>query len=263
MDRGVKAVLFDLDETLVLERPTAEKLIGSICSEIEERRGLSPDALGESVFAEARKLWFTHDLHPFCKQIGVSSWEGLWGRFEGDSDELAALRAWTPVYRTQTWANALALHGCNDDSLAGQLAEQYYEERAHVHIKFPEVCDVLDALKGRYRLGIITNGASDMQRTKLAGAGLDAWFDAVVAAGDVLSRKPNRAPFERALSLLEASPNTSVMIGDSLEGDIQGAQQMGICAVWLNRLGRANETDITPDHELESLTDLLTILGLD
>ncbi len=262
MGRDITAVLLDFDETLALERPTAERLIEDICSETENRHGLAPDALRDSVFAEARKLWFAHELRPFCKQVGISSWEGLWGRFVGDSDELTALRAWTAVYRPRAWANALAVHGCDDTSLADELAERYYEVRAQTHVRFPETCEVLDALKGRYRLGVVTNGASDMQRTKLSGAELDTYFDAVVAGGDVRARKPDPAPFERALSLLDVSPDAAVMVGDSIEGDVKGAQDMGICAVWLNRPGRANDTDITPDHEIESLTSLLAILGL-
>ncbi|MCP4643703.1 MAG: HAD family hydrolase [bacterium] len=257
----VKAVIFDLDETLVHERGTAEQVVHETCLLARNGREVDATALQTSVFEEARRLWYAHPIHPFCNRIGVSSWEGLWGRFEGDGPDLAALRAWAPEYRLRTWTDALAVHGIDDTKLAQAMADHFPRERRKHHIVFEDAAPVLEFLRGRVRLGILTNGASDLQREKLDGARLAGDFEAFVAGGDVGNRKPQPDGFNRVLELLGASPAESAMVGDNLKSDIQGACAMGIHAVWLNRKGVTNDSDVTPDAEISGLDELAAALG--
>ena len=182
MTRRPRAVLFDLDDTLVEEEPARDAaLIATARS--AGRADLDPAELSTTVRRVARELWWAHPLHDFAYGIGVASWEALWARFEGDGAELATLRAWAPEYRLEAWHGALAELGVDDRALAGTLAERFPVERRRIHRRYADAEPVLRALRedGRFRLGLLTNGLSCLQREKLRGAGLGRWFDAVVA----------------------------------------------------------------------------------
>ena len=107
----------------------------------------------------------------FGRRIGISSWEALWCRYEGDAEELRAMRAWAPGFRRETWRAALGQQGVQDDELAAELGERFGEERRARHETFEDAAPVLDALRGDYRLALVTNGASCLQREKFEASG--------------------------------------------------------------------------------------------
>ena len=87
-------------------------------------------------------------------------------------------------------------------------------------------------------LALVTNGASCLQREKLVGSGLaEADFDAIVISGDLGSGKPGREIFAHTLELLGVGADRALMVGDSLERDVEGAEAAGIRGIWLNRGG--------------------------
>ena len=94
-----------------------------------------------------------------------------------------------------------------------------------------------ERLRGAHRLALVSNGASDLQREKLRGAGLEGYFDCVVVSGDIGIGKPDPAPFRRALTRLGVPPDAAAMVGDTLDRDVLGARRAGIRALWLNRSG--------------------------
>ena len=102
---------------------------------------------------------------------------------------------------------------------------------------FTDAAPLLQALQGRYRLAVLTNGAPAHQREKLHGSGLATYFEAVVVSGEVGVGKPDPRIFAAALAALAVAPSATVMVGDSIERDIVGAQAAGLRAVWLNRSG--------------------------
>jgi putative hydrolase of the HAD superfamily len=194
-------------------------------------------------------------MHPYCARIGFASSEGLWSRFEGAGAEMRALSEWAPAYRRGAWAGALAEQGVEDPALADELAERFGVERRARHHTFDDVVPVLDALDGP--LALVTNGASCLQREKLAASGLEEHFDAVVVSGDLGIGKPEAAIFRHALSLLGA--DEGVMVGDSLDRDVDGARAAGLGAVWINRFGAGPGRDGVP--EIASLAELGAVLG--
>jgi putative hydrolase of the HAD superfamily len=90
---------------------------------------------------------------------------------------------------------------------------------------------LLDALGGRHRLAVVTNGVSEWQRAKLRHHGLYDRFDAVVCSYEVGAHKPDSAPFEAAKTRLDAG--SYVMIGDDYEADIEGARNAGFVPIHL------------------------------
>ena len=83
----------------------------------------------------------------------------------------------------------------------------------------------------------------------------EAWFAAPTNA-----YKPDARAFAAALKAAGATPGRTVMVGDSLRRDVQGAQQAGLRAFWLNRHGREREPDVLPDAEMNILSELPALL---
>jgi putative hydrolase of the HAD superfamily len=250
----IAALLFDLDDTLVVEEPAA---VAAFEATARAASGHAVDVarLAVDARARARELWYAAPTHPYCRSIGISSWEGLWCRFEGDGDELRALRRWAPEYRREAWRRALADQGVDDDALAEELGERFGAERRARHEVFPDVPAALAA--AGVPLALVTNGASCLQREKLAASGLADRFDAVVVSGDLGVRKPDASVFRHALSLLGAPADAAVMVGDNLESDIAGARAAGVRAVWINRTGRPRPEGVT---EISTLAELPALL---
>lgn len=266
MTRLPRALLFDLDDTLIEEEPARDAALAATARSAG-RPDLDPDGLATAVRRVARELWWAHPLHDFAYGIGVASWEALWARFEGDAPELAALRAWAPEYRAAAWRGALRELGVDDRALAAKLAERFPIERRRIHRRYPDVEPALRALRddGRFRLGLVTNGLSCLQREKLRGAGLEAWFDAVVAGGDVGSRKPAREVFDAVLGRLDSDPGDACMLGNNPETDIRGALDAGVDAILIARDGtppRAVPDDLADVPVVTDLYELTARLGV-
>lgn len=127
--------------------------------------------------------------------MGISSWEGLWCRFEGDGPDECALRDWSPTYRQEAWSLALADQGVEDNSLAGELGGLFGVERRARHEVFADAEGTLEQLKESHSLALVTNGAACLQREKLAASGLAGYFDAVVVSADIGAAKPDVSVF--------------------------------------------------------------------
>lgn len=122
---------------------------------------------------------------------------------------------------------------------------------------FPESRAVLEALRSIVKIGMITNGASDIQRAKIAGSGLAGYFDTILISGEEGFGKPQPEIFRLAIDRLDVDEASAVMIGDSLARDVAGAASVGIKSIWINRSGiKANEGYPAPDAELHDLTAL-------
>ncbi len=229
-------VLFDLDDTLVEEVASARRALLATAGLAEKRHGVAAEELRAAVLARAKRFWWAHPLHPYAKRIGLSSWEALWARFEGRRPEIVTFRSWAPEYRRSAWTAALRETGVNDPELGAELAERFPVERRALHVPYPEARETLETLRARgVALGLVTNGLSCLQREKLRGAGLEAYFDAVTAGGDHEVAKPDPEIFRRTLDALGGRPDRSVMIGNNPDNDISGARSAGIRAILVRR----------------------------
>lgn len=258
---AIEAILFDFDDTLVVEEASAEEAFLAACERARDEYGIEPARLCTAVRENARRIWQAAPTIPYCRRIGISSWEGLWARFLGDNSDLEALRKWAPTYRREAWSSGLAEFGVDDPEFAEKLANLFRKERRSRHIVFPDTEPVLKNLVDTYRLGLITNGASDLQREKIEGSGLDRYFDSITISGDVGVGKPDSKIFQAALDGLDVQAENMIMVGNSLKRDIAGAQQAGIRAIWINRSGAPCREDIRPDGEMATLASLPDLLG--
>ena len=260
---AIKSILFDLDDTLVIEEDAADAAFLATCERAHEEHGIDPKALHQTVRYHARELWRESVTITYCRAIGISSWEGLWARFLGSDPNLKRLRAWAPTYRREAWFRALTDHGVNDLSFAERLSGIFLIERRGRHILFCDAEDSLTNLREIYQLALVTNGAPDLQREKTKGANLARFFDAILISGEVGIGKPDCRIFELALEALGALPSETVMVGDSLTRDILGAQRAGLKGIWLNRSGSGDPVSpVVPDAQITSLSQINELLPI-
>ncbi len=257
---GRRALLFDLDDTLVVEEPAAAAAFAATAQWAASQCGVDAAALAVAARARARDLWYATPAHPHCLRVGISSWEGLWCRFEGEDADTSWLCSWSPTYRRETWRLALAEQDVEDAPLAEQLGERFGTERRARHEAFGDAADALDELARDHTLALVTNGASCLQREKLAASGLGDRFAVVVVSAEVGVGKPDAAIFRHALERLACDPSQAVMIGDSLARDVDGAIAAGLGAVWVNRSGQPRPDGSADVPEVAALAELPAVL---
>ena len=144
-----------------------------------------------------------------------------------------------------------------DDDMVYTLADAYIQNLPEHNHLFPGAIEVLDKLKERYSLHIITNGFREVQRFKMRNAGLTPYFNTVTDSESVGVKKPNPLIFQKALTDTNCDPANSVMIGDSHEADILGALQVGMHAIHFAAAGETPHKDCVM---IDSLPQLLGIL---
>ena len=144
-----------------------------------------------------------------------------------------------------------------DDDMVYTLADAYIQNLPEYNHLFPGVIEVLDKLKERYSLHIITNGFREVQRFKMRNAGLEPYFISLTDSQSVGVKKPNPLIFEKALRDANCEPYRAVMIGDSYEADILGALQVGMQAIHFAAAGETSHKDCVMIDDLHQLINIL------
>ena len=141
------------------------------------------------------------------------------------------------------------------DEVIDMIAIEYIDFLPHFNHLFDGTFEILDYLKDKYNLHIITNGFEEIQAKKMESSKILDYFDVIVTSESVGVKKPNPRVFEFALEKANANANNSIMIGDSIEADIYGAINSGIKAIHCNFEKEAIENSdfesITALHELK------------
>lgn len=127
---------------------------------------------------------------------------------------------------------------------------------------YPESKEVLQALHGRYKLGIIANQSSGTEK-RLVQFGIRDYFDVVVASAEAGVAKPDKGIFELALLQADCSARDACMVGDRLDNDITPTAEMGMSTVWVRQgwfgMGNADLARFKPNFTVDSISDVLRI----
>ena len=115
-----------------------------------------------------------------------------------------------------------------------KLSDDYITYLSSFNHLFDGTIEILEYLKPKYALHIITNGFKEVQHGKLNKSNIDHYFHTVTNSEMVGVKKPNPKIFNHAMHMARAKPNNSIMIGDNLEADIQGALDLGMDAICFN-----------------------------
>lgn len=159
--------------------------------------------------------------------------------------------------RRQAFINTAKRVDAGNTSLGEQLANVYFQHRFAEPIYFADALPLLDKLDDiALPFGFITNANSNLDYLGLRGRVAFASY-----AEDVGMKKPAPETFAHALAQLhrvgiDCQPHQLMHVGDSLDSDVAGARDFGAVSVWLNRAGEENDSDIRPDIEIASLSEL-------
>jgi len=118
---------------------------------------------------------------------------------------------------------------------------------------FDGAIEVLEYLEKKYKLHIITNGFAEVQQKKIKNSNIAGFFKTITNSEMAGVKKPNPTIFEHALNLAQAKKENSVMIGDCLDADVQGALNAGLDAIFFN------DKKIKVGQEIKQITHLLEL----
>ncbi len=259
---AIRALLFDLDDTLAVDEAVSHETFAQTAAVAAARFGVDSAIFAGDAMRVARELWSEGSSLPYCRSIGISAFECLWGGFTGESPELSALRNWALAYRREVFAKALLAQRETfpveaPDFLAGEFAAT---RRARQRL-LPGARELIASLVASYDLALLTNGAPDLQREKIAATGLESSFKAIIISGEYGIGKPEPEIFHRLLHKLGVTPEESLMVGNSLERDIAGARNAGIRTIWIRIPGAEEYVEVISDHTITALAEIPAILN--
>ncbi len=253
----IKTIFFDLDDTLLWDKKSIKTAFQETCKTVAS---LDPERFEEAVRQEATKLYQSYPTYPFTQMIGINPFEGLWGTFDDSGVEFQQMHQLINKYQVDAWTNGLKACGIDDKVLGKQLAQQFVVERKKHPFVYSETFAVLDQLKDKYQLVLITNGSPSLQRTKLTlTPEIAPYFTHIIISGEVGVGKPDLQIFEFALTTAAVVPQEAIMVGDNLMTDILGANRTGIPNIWINHHQQTPET-VQPTHEVARLAEILPII---
>ncbi|MEM2874819.1 MAG: HAD-IA family hydrolase [Candidatus Hadarchaeales archaeon] len=210
MRKGIRGVLFDVDDTLVNSRPAMEHALRIIAGRMAEFAGSQGPEQG------------VQRIHAMLREL--------------DDSMHAAFR----YNRDEWWQEAARRLGKEMPAdLASRLTRDYWNivlERSEL---YPDALPTLEYLmRGGYLIGAVTDtdGTKGIKLERLRRMGLMRFFRVVVVGGeDTKGVKPDPEPFLLAAARLGLKPDECVMVGDRPHTDVRGARTAGMRAIWLRR----------------------------
>ena len=146
-------------------------------------------------------------------------------------------------------------------SLSPEETAAYYESRLGVgHWFMPGAEELLEALYGKYRLYMVSNGDPKVQAGRIESAGIARYFEEMFVSQDIGFEKPSVKFFDTCFErIAEFRKEETVIVGDSLTADIKGGVNAGITTVWYNARGKELR-GVTPDYTVTRLSELPELL---
>ena len=146
------------------------------------------------------------------------------------------------------------------DGDGGAFNREYLDALSAEHFTIDGAEEVCAALSGRYRMYVVTNGVSHVQRRRMRESGLEQYFSGLFISEEMGVQKPKREFFELVSQAVESfTPEKTLVIGDSPTSDVKGAQGFGLDVCWFNPAGRPAPSP-APTQEIRSLRELLPLL---
>ena len=233
-----KAILFDMDETLLTNTMPIESAWQEACETSAKRVN-------------------TFNSEELRLQINIIR-EWYWGDPERHRlGRLNLLKARTAVVRM-----SLEKLGYSNEEIAAAIATDYSSLIDRSLGYFPNAEDtLLQLVKKGVKLALLTNGAGESQQEKIKRFGFSRYFPVRLIEGELGFGKPDQRVFETAMKKLETTPGQNWMVGDDLQRDIAGAQKMGIYSIWCDygRNGLPESSKVKPDKIINNIAELLSL----
>ena len=235
-DKGsIRALLFDLDDTLFDHRASAGEALRRVCR--------AHDCLRAAAFADVERQHASllEEMHPRVVT-------GLLGMDEARVERFRQL--------------LLRFGGAVTDDLCREAAAMYRREYLDARRATAGAEALLAAVRRRASVAIVSNNMLQEQTEKLEFCRLAAHVDALIVSEAAGVSKPDPAIFRAALEAIGAQPHEAVMIGDSWTADVLGAHAAGIRPIWFNPLGLPRPDENSDVAELRTLEPTPAVLGM-
>ncbi len=221
-------VLLDLDNT-ILNFNKAERI-----------------ALGRALSEQGIPV--NDEIAALYHKINIRHWEML--------EDGVLTREQVLVQRYETLFRELGIEG---DAMRTQAHYEAYLSEGHWFMPGAET--LLEALKGKYRLFICSNGTQSVQDGRIASAGIAPYFEKIFISEHMDGNKPEARFFEQCFREIPGfRRERAIILGDSLSSDIRGGRNAGILTCWYNPAGKENHGPITPDYEIGKLDEFVDLL---
>ena len=147
-------------------------------------------------------------------------------------------------------------------SCSGYEAQKIYEHQLSLsHFFMPQAEELLEQLKGKYRLFLASNGTGKVQDGRFTASGILPYFEDVFISERMGQNKPAKEFFDLCFARIPGfDRERAIMIGDSLSSDIRGGINAGIRTCWYNPKALSGREDMVPDHEIRELLELPELL---
>ena len=205
MNTHITDVFFDLDHTLW---------------DFDKNSEMAFDRIFKSKFQEIKTQDFIEKYAPIN--------QACWKLYQNDQITHVELR----YNRLKFSFDALNVEISDND--INEIANDYIEFLTDNNHLFDGAIEVLEYLKPKYKLHIITNGFANVQEKKINNASLSVYFNTITNSELAGVKKPNSIIFDYAVNLAQASKENSIMIGDCLDADVNGALNAGLDAIFFN-----------------------------
>lgn len=231
--KNYRYIIFDIDDTLF----DFARSHHCVIRELFAREGqIAHNHTIEELWALAWKCWMHHGLHRSTDPYVLANYHRLYDDYLREYCE--------GIQRTGYLAAA-----------ADQLCQDIPAILSCQREPFDDVVPVLEALRGRAKLALASNGIDAVQLSRIQN--LRHYFDDAFISEGMGCVKPDPAFWDIVFSRIDAQPGECLMVGDSLSSDIAGAVAYGMDTCWLNRGGRENTSGIQPTFTIRTLTELL------
>lgn len=237
------------------------KSVKNLCPSVADIRAIAFDAYG--TLFDFQEPEFIITFAEICAIQGLEADAAdLWRRFLRAARHFRAENHHRPVYRRydEAWEVQFQ-HVFQQLKLRGdpQAAAAYLRDKLSAAIAFPEVYPVLEALRPRYQLAVLSNADDDFLMAALGRNNLQ--FDTVVTSERAAAIKPNPAIFRHLTDMLSLDPEQVLYAGDSPIPDVLGPRQAGLKVAWVNRLGIRRPPRVPPPNiRVRNLTELVPLL---
>ena len=144
-----------------------------------------------------------------------------------------------------------------EDNVIDVLSDDYIKHLPMYNHLYEGAVEVLEYLKPKYSLHIITNGFHEVQNGKLKNSNIHHYFETVTNSELAGCKKPHPDIFEYALKAANAEKHTSIMIGDCIEADVQGALDYGLDAIYFNEFNKEVQAPVKQINHLLDIKNLL------
>lgn len=240
MSERPRAILFDLDETILTFGRRQEQLLQLANRFAARGQGLAAETLARAVDTRLTAFW--------AEEARNATWR------------LRPADARREVM-AEVFAE-LAAGGASDltAEAAHRFADEFQALRERQIQPFPGALETLDALRAAgVRIGLLTNGACEVQRAKIERFDLARRFHHIQVEGECGFGKPEPRAYLHALAALDVGTREAWIVGDNLDWEVVAPQRLGLYAVWCDPYGVGLPPDsaVRPDRIIRSLIELV------